>query len=152
MCVYIEMRPILCTKIHILCATTCAHSFCNKHRLFVFSFLIYILHVVCECFFFSFSPFLLIILINGVLLLMMMILMLMLLLLCCCFFYVYIWAYTYIFFDSVKFRYSCFWVASNWFWHLSFVWFRFFLYPVWFCLFWPNHVIFQVFRNYKKKR
>lgn len=42
MCVYIEMRPILCTKTHILCAATCAHSFCNKHRLFVFSFLIYI--------------------------------------------------------------------------------------------------------------
>lgn len=52
MCVYIEMRPILCTKIHILCATTCAHSFCNKRRFFVFSFLIYFTRC---CFFFFFT-------------------------------------------------------------------------------------------------
>lgn len=39
---------------HILCAATCAHSFCNKHRLFVRFLIPYVyLHVVG--FFFSFS-------------------------------------------------------------------------------------------------
>lgn len=96
MCVYIEMRPILCTKTHILCAATCAHSFCNKHRLFVFSFLIYIytflllLFLCAACVFFpsSFSS-----LSSDVVDAFMR-------------FFCLHWAH-------FKFWYSCFWIASN---------------------------------------
>lgn len=99
------MRPILCTKIHILCATTCAHSFCNKHRLFVFSFLMYFIRFACVCVYFVHS-------------------------LrhshqrCCLWFY-FVFLFTfrfhiYFFRLSLKFHYICFSVALSCSWYLSF--------------------------------
>lgn len=126
MCVYIEMRPILCTKIHILCATTCAHSFCNKRRLFVFSFLIYFTR--CVCFFFlrrhshhRWCCWCLFLFTLGECFFMLL------------FFFFALW-------------YSCFLIASNHFWHLSFSCYGSFSFNG-SGFYWPNQVIFKCLPN-----